>query len=104
VTQPANARKAVELVVDPSVAERTVSALGKIVDAGVPARVWYGEDDKVFPRAEYQAALEPAGLDPLLERVWAPHVAMGTPEGYEQALVVTDFLSNPSFAAFTPKY
>ncbi|HSX34328.1 MAG TPA: hypothetical protein VLF62_01670, partial [Candidatus Saccharimonadales bacterium] len=47
VTQPANARKAVELVVDPSVAERTVSALGKIVDAGVPARVWYGEDDKV---------------------------------------------------------
>jgi pimeloyl-ACP methyl ester carboxylesterase len=102
----AKLRKAVELVTDPGVVERTVTSLGKLVDAQVPVRIWAGERDPVFPPAEIKATLKHGGLDSLVVPTWdgdVPHVAMGSPEGFEQALMVADFLSDPSYVPFPPK-
>jgi hypothetical protein len=104
VTQgPANLKKAVELVVDPGVVERTVESIGRAVDEGVAVRIWPGSRDRVFPPQEIASNLKPAGLDYLATTaIGVPHVAMGSPEGYEEALRIASFMKSPSFPA--PQY
>jgi hypothetical protein len=90
-----NLVRAMELVTDPGIVDRTVASLGIIAANHIPMRAWIGKYDPVAPFDELQATL-PANLHDLLVRVPAAHVAMGTPEGFAQAQIVADFLA-PSF-------